>query len=381
MNPIMTAIPFSRSFLTGNEMAYISDAIKRSSIGAGGYFTKQCESRISQYTGGTCAMLTNSCTAALEMAVILSGLGVGDEVIMPSFTFPSTANACLLRGAKPVFVDIRSDTLNIDEEKIEAAITNRTKAIIVVHYAGVACEMNVIMGIAEKHGLIVIEDAAQGFLSSYEGRALGTIGSFGALSFHSTKNISCGEGGALLINDNRYIKKAEILRDKGTNRQEFLEGRILKYSWVGLGPSASMGELSAAYLLAQLEAAEEITSSRIAVWNEYDREFMELDAAIKIKTPCIPKGSAHNGHIYYVLASSKADRDRAQARLKESGIESASHYEPLHSSSIGAELCEKHAVLLNTESISERILRLPLWPGLLKSNVHDIASAVKKAFY
>lgn len=374
----MISIPFNRPFLTGNEERYIHEAMKGSSLGARGYFTDECERKIRQATGTTCAMLTNSCTAALEMAVILSGLGKGDEVIMPSFTFPSTANACLLRGAQPVFVDVRSDTLNIDETRIEAAITKRTRAIIVVHYAGVACDMNAIMDIAERHGLIVIEDAAQAFLASYGGRALGTIGHFGTFSFHATKNISCGEGGALLVNNERFLQQAEILRDKGTNRQAFLEGKVRKYSWSGLGTSARMGELPAAYLLAQLEAAADITHSRMEIWNEYDAQLVALKG-VNLTTPHLPEGIRHNAHIYYVLASSSAERDRIQAHLKERCIESTSHYEPLHSSPAGRAFCQAHDSLRNTEELSGRILRLPLWAGLGKNNVADVVNAVVTA--
>lgn len=374
----MISIPFNRPWLTGNEERYLHEAIKSTSLGARGYFTDQCERQIRQYTGAASAMLTNSCTAALEMAVILAGLGPGDEVIMPSFTFPSTANACLLRGAKPVFVDIRSDTLNIDETRIEAAITDRTRAIIVVHYAGVACEMDAIMDIAGRHGLTVIEDAAQAYGASYGGRSLGTIGHLGAFSFHATKNISCGEGGALLVNKEKFLQQAEILRDKGTNRQAFLEGKVRKYSWSGLGTSAGMGELPAAYLLAQLEAADDITRSRMEIWNEYDAQLAALKGG-HLTTPHPPEGIRHNAHIYFVLASSSAERDRIQAHLRERRIESTSHYEPLHSSPAGSAFCRTYGSLRYTESIAERILRLPLWPGLGNNNVADVVNAVAAA--
>ena len=374
----MISIPFNRPWLTGNEERYLHEAIKSGSLGARGYFTDQCERQIRQYTGAACAMLTNSCSSALEMAVILAGLGPGDEVIMPSFTFPSTANACLLRGAKPVFVDIRSDTLNIDETGIEAAITSRTRAIMVVHYAGIACEMNAVMSIADRHGLIVIEDAAQAFGASYGGRSLGTIGHLGAFSFHATKNISCGEGGALLVNKEKFVQQAEILRDKGTNRQAFLEGKVRKYSWSGLGTSAGMGELPAAYLLAQLEAADDITRSRMEIWNEYDAQLAALKGG-NLATPHLPEGISHNAHIYYVLASSSAERDRILAHLRERRIESTSHYEPLHTSPAGRAFCRAYGSLRNTEDMAARILRLPLWPGLGNNNVADVVNAVAAA--
>jgi len=375
----MISIPFNRPYIAGNEETYIHEAIKSGRLSAKGHFTNQCEHLIKQHTGALCAMLTNSCTAALEMAVILARLGPDDEVIMPSFTFPSTANACLIRGVRPVFVDIRRDTLNIDETRIEAAITERTRAIMVVHYAGVACEMNAIMAIAKRHGLIVIEDAAHAFLSRYRGRALGTIGHMATFSFHATKNISCGEGGALLINDERFLQAGEILRDKGTNREDFLAGKVRKYSWVGLGTSACMGELSAAYLLAQLEVAADITKSRIELWNEYDALLGALNVAGRIGTPGVPDGILPNGHIYYVLAPSSSERDRIQALLREHGIESASHYEPLHESRAGRAHCVTPGDLGNTEDVSGRILRLPLWPDLGKDNVLRVVQEVVAA--
>lgn len=376
---IMISIPFNRPYIAGNEEAYIHEAIKSGRLSAKGPFTTQCEHLIKQYTGASCAMLTNSCTAALEMAVILARLGPDDEVIMPSFTFPSTANACLIRGARPVFVDIRRDTLNIDETRIEAAITERTRAIMVVHYAGVACEMDAIMAIAKRHGLIVIEDAAHAFLARYRGRALGTIGHMATFSFHATKNISCGEGGALLINDERFLQEAEILGDKGTNRAAFQAGKVKKYSWVGLGTSASMGELSAAYLLAQLEAAATITRRRIDAWHDYNALLGALNVAGRIVTPGVPDGITHNGHIYYLLASSSAERDHIQAVLREQGIESASHYEPLHDSLAGRAHCVTHGNLDNTEAVSGRILRLPLWPDIGKDNVSRVAKKIVEA--
>ena len=371
----MINIPFNNPYVTGRELTYIREVIESGKTSAGGRFTERCEALIRQHTGASNVLLTNSCTAALEMAAILVGTGPDDEIIMPSFTFPSTANAFLLRGARPVFVDIRHDTLNIDETLIEAAITSRTKAIIAVHYAGIPCEMDTIMAIAKKHDLYVIEDAAQAFLSSYKGKYAGTIGHLGTFSFHATKNIHCGEGGALLVNHSEFLKNAEILREKGTNRKDFLAGKVEKYTWSGLGTSSSLGELAAAYLCAQLEGAREITSRRAAHWNSYDAVLKGLRTNGEISTPFIPPTAQHNSHIYYVLFPSREKRDDIVKAGKSAGIECTSHYEPLHLSPEGL-LYSREPSLPNSTTLPGRVLRLPLWPGLPENCIQTMTAII-----
>ena len=294
-------IPFNKPFVTGTELRSIEEALSSLHLSGDGTFTKKCHQWLEKTTGTKKALLTHSCTAALEMAAILADIQPGDEVIMPSYTFVSTANAFVLRGGIPVFVDIRPDTLNIDENLIEAAITNKTKAIVPVHYAGVACEMDTIMRIAEKHNLLVIEDAAQGVMGFYKGKALGTIGHLGAYSFHETKNIISGEGGALLINDPRFIERAEIIREKGTNRSQFFRGEIDKYTWVDIGSSFLPSEIIAAFLWSQLESSQNITNQRLETWEQYHKGFKELEVSKKIRRPIIPGDCSHNAHMYYIL--------------------------------------------------------------------------------
>ncbi|MDO8267905.1 MAG: dTDP-4-amino-4,6-dideoxygalactose transaminase [Moraxellaceae bacterium] len=371
----MTNIPFNNPYVTGRELAYIREVIESGKTAAGGRFTERSEALIRQHTGASNVLLTNSCTAALEMAAILVGTGPDDEIIMPSFTFPSTANAFLLRGARPVFVDIRHDTLNIDETLIEAAITPRTKAIIAVHYAGIPCEMNTIMAIAKKHDLFVIEDAAQAFLSTYKGKSAGTIGHLGTFSFHATKNIHCGEGGALLVNHSEFLETAEILREKGTNRKDFLAGKVEKYTWSGIGTSSSVGELAAAYLCAQLEDAREITAKRAVHWNAYDAALKGLRTNGDISTPFIPPTAQHNSHIYYVLFSSREKRDDIVKAGKSAGIECTSHYEPLHLSPEGL-LYSREPSLPNSTALPGRVLRLPLWPGLPENCIQTMTAII-----
>jgi len=308
------------------------------------------------------------------MSALLLDIEPGDEIIMPSYTFVSTANAFALRGAIPVFIDIRPDTLNIDEEQIEDAITPKTKAIVVVHYAGVSCEMNTILEIANKHSIPVIEDAAQGIMANYKGTPLGSMGTFGCLSFHETKNIHCGEGGALLINDKKYIKRAEIIREKGTNRSQFFRGQVDKYRWVDIGSSYLPGELTAAFLAAQLEHAEEITQKRLDIWNKYHEIFHDLEKTEKVRRPIIPKGCEHNGHIYYLLLDKKYNRDRVLQKMKELGVNAVFHYQPLHSSPAGKKYGKHFSPLPVTDDISERIIRLPMWIGF---DQHEI---VHRAF-
>jgi dTDP-4-amino-4,6-dideoxygalactose transaminase len=360
-------IPFNVPPLKGRELSYLEEALKSRHLSGDGSFTKRCHQWLETNLKTTKALLTHSCTGALEMAAILCDLGPGDEVIMPSFTFVSTANAVVLRGATPVFVELRPDTLNLDETKIEAAITPRTKAIFVVHYAGIGCEMDAIMAIAQKHGLLVVEDAAQGLMANYRGRALGTIGHLGALSFHETKNVVSGEGGALLINDARFAHRAEIIREKGTNRSQFFRGQVDKYTWVDVGSSYLPSELIAAILLAQLEVSEQITSERRAVWSAYHEGFQALEAKGLVRRPQIPDHCLGNAHIYYLITASLEERTALQAKLKADGIASTFHYVPLHSSPAGRKFGRAHGDLALTTELSDRMLRMPLWAGFAEA--------------
>jgi len=360
----MTPIPFNKPFMTGRELWYIAQAHTNGHLSGDGVFTKKCHAWIESSTGTRRALLTHSCTAAIEMAALLAGIGPGDEVIMPSYTFVSTANAFVLRGAVPVFVDIRPDTLNIDETRIEAAITPRTRAIVPVHYAGVACEMDTIMDIARRHNLIVIEDAAQGIMSTYKGRALGTIGHLGAYSFHETKNIISGEGGALLVNAPEFAERAEIIREKGTNRSQFFRGQVDKYTWVDVGSSYLPGEVIAAFLWAQMEEAHAITARRLALWDRYHAALAPLEAAGKLRRPVLPEGCEHNAHMYYVLLDSLEERTRIMASMKALGVSTVFHYVPLHSAPAGLVHSRFEGSMDYTDNLSERLLRLPLWIGL-----------------
>jgi dTDP-4-amino-4,6-dideoxygalactose transaminase len=357
-------IPFNKPYMTGKELDYIADAHANGHLAGNGAYSRRCSAWLEERIGSRKALLTHSCTAALEMAAILSGVGPGDEVIMPSFTFVSTANAFVLRGATPVFVDIRPDTLNIDETKIEAAITPRTKAIVPVHYAGVGCEMDEIMDIAARHDLLVIEDAAQGLIAEYKGRPLGSIGHLAALSFHETKNIISGEGGALLINDPRFVDRAEIIWEKGTNRSQFFRGQVDKYTWVDIGSSYLPGEIVAAFLWAQMEAADDITERRRDIWATYHEAFRGLDEAGVIRRPIIPAGCVHNGHMYYLLLPDVEGRTAFIERLKGKGIQPVFHYVPLHSSPFGRSAGRAVGDLSTTDNVSDRLVRLPFWIGL-----------------
>lgn len=373
-------IPFNKPYLTGRELDHIAEAHAAGQLAGNGQFSRRCCDWLETRVGSHKALLTHSCTAALEMAAILSAVGPGDEVIMPSFTFVSTANAFVLRGATPVFVDIRPDTLNIDERLIEAAITARTKAIVPVHYAGVGCEMDVIMDIAERHGLIVIEDAAQGLLADYRGRPLGSIGHMAALSFHETKNIISGEGGALLINDPRYAERAEIIWEKGTNRSQFFRGQVDKYTWVDVGSSFLPGEVVAAFLWAQLEAADAITDRRLAIWERYHESFAELEAAGLARRPIVPVDVTHNGHMYYLLLPDLAARTRCIERLKAVGIQAVFHYVPLHASPFGRSVGRAVGELPVTDDVSDRLVRLPFWLGLeeqLDDVIREVIAAAR----
>lgn len=362
--------------MTGQELEYIAEAHANGMLAGDGPFTKRCHAWLEARTGANKALLTHSCTAALEMAAILLDIRPGDEVIMPSYTFVSTANAFVLRGGVPVFVDIRPDTLNIDETLIEAAITPRTRAIVPVHYAGVACEMDTIMDIAQRHGLMVIEDAAQGIMSTYKGWPLGSIGHIGCLSFHETKNIISGEGGALLINDPALVQRAEIIREKGTNRSQFFRGQVDKYTWCDVGSSYLPGEVIAAFLWAQFADAERITSERLTIWNRYHSLFAHLESAGSIQRPVISQNCQHNAHMYYLLFPDLSSRTAMLKQLKASGINAVFHYVPLHTSPAGLRLGRAHGLMTTTDSMSDRLIRLPLWVGLTAEQQFMIVNAV-----
>jgi dTDP-4-amino-4,6-dideoxygalactose transaminase len=369
-------IPFNRPHLTGKEVEYIRQAADNMHLSGDGPFSQRCQSWLEAQIACRKAVLTHSCTAALEMAALLLDIAPGDEIIMPSYTFVSTANAFVLRGGVPVFVDIRPDTLCIDETLVEAAITRRTKAVVAVHYAGVSCEMDTLLAIAAKHRLFVIEDAAQGICSSYKGRALGSLGVLGALSFHETKNVMSGEGGALLVNDPQWSVRAEILRDKGTNRKQFFRGEVDKYSWVDLGSSYLPSELIAAFLWAQLEAAETITRQRLAIWSHYHEAFAALEARGYVRRPLVPVDCSHNAHLYYLLLPDLATRTRVLAALNDAGVNAVFHYVPLHSAPAGKRYGRPHGTLSHTQWASDCLLRLPLWVGMTSSEVSHVVETV-----
>ena len=365
---------------TGKEIEYIKQAVENQKICGDGPFTKKCNEWIEQKTGTAKCLLTPSCTQATELAALLADIKEGDEVIMPAFTFVSTADAFVLRGAKPVFVDIRPDTMNIDETKIEAAITERTRAIVPVHYAGVACEMDTIMDIARRHQLFVIEDAAQGIMASYKGQALGAIGDFGCYSFHETKNLSMGEGGAILIKDAKYIENAEVIREKGTNRSKFYRGQIDKYTWVNFGSSYLPSDMNAAYLWAQLELAQEITDARLKRWNQYNELLQPLKERGILELPTIPEGCTHNAHMYYIKTNDIDERTRLIDFLKTNGIWAVFHYIPLHTAPAGIKFGEFRGEDVYTTKESERLLRLPMFYTLTEAEVDYIVGKVKE-FY
>lgn len=372
-------IQFNRPFMTGREFDYIEQAKLGNKLAGDGPFTKKCHQWLEENTGSVKALLTHSCTAALEMAALLLDIQPGDEVIMPSYTFVSTANAFVLRGAVPVFVDIREDTLNLDERLIEAAITTRTKAIVPVHYAGVACEMDTIMAIARRHGLLVVEDAAQGIMASYKGKALGSIGDLGAFSFHETKNVISGEGGALLIKDTALASRAEIIREKGTDRSRFFRGEVDKYTWQEVGSSYLPGELIAAFLWAQLEEARNITSRRLASWERYHHLLAPAESIGILRRPIIPAKCKHNAHMYYVLLNPETDRQAVLSRLKQNEIYAVFHYVPLHSSPAGRRYGRANDSLSVTNRQSERLIRLPLWVGLSEVQQDKIIECLLEA--
>lgn len=371
-------IPFNKPYMTGQEIDFIQQAHQNQQFSGNGPFTQKCHQWLCEHIGCPKALLTHTGTAALEMCAILLNLKVGDEVIMPSFTFVSTANAFVLRGAIPVFVDIRKDTLNIDERKVERAITSKTKAIVAVHYAGVACDMDALMNIAERHQLTLIEDAAHGLLSYKNNHALGSIGHLAAVSFHETKNVISGEGGALLINDKRFMVRADIISEKGTDRRLFEEGKIDKYSWVDKGSSYFPSELTAAFLWAQMQAADHITKVRSEIWEKYHAAFQECETQGLIRRPVIPPGCRHNGHIYYILLKNKKMRDEFLNRIQAKGIGCVFHYIPLHSSKAGQAYGQMREPLPVTEDISFRIARLPLWVGLEDQQQEVISTIISE---
>ena len=369
-------ISFNVPPFIGNEIKYIEEAVSSKKICGDGAFTKKCNAWLEEKTGCSKALLTTSCTHSLEMAAILADIKPGDEVIMPSYTFVSTADAFVMRGAEIVFVDIRPDTMNIDETKIEAAITPKTKAIVPVHYAGVGCEMDAINEIADKYGLIVVEDDAQGIMSEYKGKALGTFGKFGCLSFHETKNYSMGEGGAILINDPEYSEKAEIIREKGTDRSKFLRGQIDKYTWVDYGSSYLPSELNAAYLYAQLMSADKINDARLACWDRYYSNLKELADEGHIGLPFVPSYCKHNAHMFYIKAKDIEERTGLISYLKENEIAAVFHYIPLHSSPAGRKFGRFSGEDVFTTRESERLARLPMYYGLTFEQVDRVCEVI-----
>ena len=374
------SIPFNKPFIAGKELYYIAQAVAFGNIGGDGVYTKLCAGILEQQFGVHRVLMTPSCTAALEMAAMLCQVGPGDEVILPSYTFVSTANAFVLQGAKPVFVEIRPDTLNLNEDLIEGAITDRTKVICPVHYAGVGCEMDRIMEIADRHGLLVVEDAAQGVNAFYRGRALGSIGHLGVYSFHETKNYICGEGGALCINDEKLVKRAEIIRDKGTNRQEFFRGQVDKYTWVDVGSSYVPSEICCAFLYAQLELLEEIAARRRAIHEVYRSRLKPLEADGLLRLPHIPKECASNYHMFYILLPDRQTRDDLVGYLEDRGIHAVFHYIPLHGSPMGRKFGYADGDFPVTEDISGRLLRLPLYHEITEEEQAEVVRSVETFF-
>lgn len=378
--PSPVVIPFNKPFVSSSELEYVRQAISSGHLSGDGEFTKRCQSWLEKQVGCRKALITHSCTAALEMAALLADIQPGDEVIMPSYTFVSTANAFVLRGAVPVFVDIRPDTLNLDESKVEAAITSQTKAIVPVHYAGVSCEMNTLKTLADRYNLLVIEDAAQAICSEYEQKPVGSMGHMAALSFHETKNIVSGEGGALLINDPRLVERAEIIREKGTNRSQFFRGEVDKYTWVDVGSSYLPSDILSAFLWAQFEQADYILKCRMDVWQLYHEAFEALEADQRVRRPQIPNHCHHNAHIYYLLVQDLDTRTALLSHLKENGVRATFHYVPLHNAPAGMKYGRADGELVVTEDISDRLVRLPLYSGLTVSEAQHIIKTVLTFF-
>ena len=369
-------IPFNQPHMTGKELFYIARAHFNGRLAGDGPFTARCHRWLEAQTGARRALLTHSCTAALEMTAILADIAPGDEVIMPSYTFTSTANAFVLRGGVPVFVDVREDTLNIDEELIEAAITPRTRAIVPVHYAGVACEMDPIMDIARRHGLLVIEDAAQGVMSRYRGRPLGAIGDLGTFSFHETKNIISGEGGALIVGNPDFAERAEIIREKGTDRSRYFRGEVDKYTWQEAGSSFLPGELIASFLWAQLEEAQQITAMRLEIWSRYHGALEAFEKAGRLRRPVVPAHVTHNAHLYFILLPEGVDRNGVLQGLGARGINAVFHYVPLHSAPAGRRFGRAVGNMRATDIAAERLIRLPVWAGLDETQQGRVIAAL-----
>jgi dTDP-4-amino-4,6-dideoxygalactose transaminase len=370
-------VPFNWPYATGKELDYAAEALRNRHLSGDGPFTKRCQQWIEQETGCAKALLTHSCTSALDLAALLLDIKSGDEVILPSYTFVSTANAFVLRGAIPVFVDVREDTLNLDEKLIEDAITPRTRAIVPVHYAGVSCEMDTINAIASRHNLRVVEDAAQGVMSSYKGRALGALGDLGSFSFHETKNVTSGEGGSLLVNDPGVAMRAEIIREKGTDRTRFHRGEVDKYTWQDVGSSFLPSEITAAFLLAQLEEAQRITAGRLAAWQFYHEMLAPLEQQGLFRRPIVPPDCKHNGHLYYILLAPEIDRQAVLDELKRNKIGAVFHYVPLHSSPAGLRFGRAHGDLSLTTSLSQRLIRLPMWMGLGETQQQRVVDVLR----
>jgi dTDP-4-amino-4,6-dideoxygalactose transaminase len=372
-------IPFNRPYIVGGEIENLRQAIENAHLSGAGPFGARCSAWLEERTGCSRAFLTPSCTAALEMATILAELEPGDEVIMPSFTFSSTANAVVLRGGVPVFVDVRSDTLNLDESQLEQALSSRTRAVVPVHYAGVGCAMDEITAFAREHGLLVLEDAAQGLLATYRDRPLGAIGDAGAVSFHETKDVMCGEGGALLLSREQWAKRAELVQEKGTDRSKFFRGEVDRYMWVDVGSSYVLSEVNAAFLLAQLSAADEILAARLRIWHAYDEAFAELESAEQLRRPIVPPECAHNAHMYYLLLQGEGERGRFIADLDRAGVQAVFHYVPLHSSTAGRRYGRTAGPLDVTTWAGERVVRLPLWTAMSTEDVRRVIEAVNAA--
>ena len=360
-------IPFNKPSLTGKEIDYILDAVESGQLSGDGKYTDACQTLINRETGCKSSLLTHSCTAALEMTALLADIKAGDEIIMPSYTFVSTANAFCMRGGIPVFIDIREDTLNMDERLVEQAISKKTKALVAVHYAGIGCEPHFLKSICKKYDILLIEDAAQGIGARFSGKPLGSFGDLATLSFHETKNVISGEGGCLLVNNPKFIKNAEIIREKGTNRKSFQRGEVGKYTWLEIGSSYLPGELIAAFLLAQLESSSKITASKLNIWNEYFQGFEQLETSGFLRRPSVPSNCEHNGHLFFLILESQAIRQKLIDHLMSDGINSVFHYIPLHSSPAGKKYAKTSGNLNVTEEMSKRILRLPSWIGFDKT--------------
>jgi len=376
----MTRIPFNRPFEAGGELAYIQMALSNNHLSGNGTFTRRCQAWLEEHIGAKKALLTHSCTGALEMGALLAQIHPGDEIIMPSYTFVSTANAFVLRGGVPVFVEIRRDTLNMDESVVEDAIGPRTKAIVPVHYAGVSCEMDVLRPLADDHNLLLIEDAAQAIGSRYHGRPVGADGQLAALSFHETKNVICGEGGALLLNDQGFVERAEIIWEKGTNRSQYFRGEVDKYTWVDIGSSFLPSELNAAFLMAQLEHVDRILGRRLAIWNQYHHRFADLETRGLARRPVVPPHCQHNAHMYYLLVDNLDVRTAMLDHLRSREIQAVFHYVPLHSAPAGERYGRPHGSLSVTSDTSQRLLRLPLSTGMTESETDRVADAVFEFF-